>query len=483
MTKKENNVKDNTSDPYDKLRVYYAGRILGPADIPPELIEQAKQYSGDKAAALWKELEAMGDIEVRELQYEGSHGKKDIFSFKIITPIHNYLDTGSKEDIIELVKNDIKTAASAFCPECKQQVNYEDRDCLGIMISPCGSLMGSIPANFARFSTQFVQEKYGFQGIYSVLSNWENLYHHDYDTEYDWLLLEKMKLEKIPSVAVTIAKPLTSTSTCTKRIPIFGSWEEDDDIKGLYDTFIEDAADDRYFSAPNCHHCKYCLEVKDNGSLFDNSYFCVYPVEKNDYNIGIELSFEIETLKGYREDHEGIIKNAFMRALLSDMKGVDSLTRDLEGKLSPPFNKFHGPICPEFDIDLEHLDLEDNGGPFRIVGEVDIVFGFPNLEEINNEIIINERKVKIKNLIDKVHALIDSDPNVAEMNMVKIEINNINSTQAHSLIRYLASNFTLDELQLAKTECTLPINTSNKAYGKVIEKSIEMKEKDSSIIG
>jgi hypothetical protein len=482
MTKKENNVKDNTPDPYDRLRVYYARGMLGHVDIPPELIEEAKKYSGDKAAALWEELEAMGDIGVRELIYEGRHGKKDIFSFKISTPLHTYLDTGSKEDIIELVKNDIKTATSAFCPACKQKVNYEDRDGPGNMISPCGSLMGSIPANFASFSTQFVQEKYGFQGIYSVLSNWENLYHHDHDTEYDWLLLEKMKLKKIPSVAMTLAKPSMSPRISTKRIPVFGSWEEDDDINSLYNKFIKNEAEDMYFSAPKCTHCKYCLEVYDCGRFSDHSHFCVYPVEKKDYNIGIELSFEIETLKGYREDHEGIIKNAFMWELLSDMKGVDCQTRDLEGKLSPPFNKFDGPICLEFDIDLKHMDLEDNGGPFRIMGEVDIVFGHPNLEEIENEIIRNERKVKIKNLNDKAHALMDSDPNVEKMNMVKIEMNDIHSNQAHSLIRYLASNFTLDELHLAITECKLPINTSNKAYGKVIEKSIKLREQDSGAL-
>ncbi len=265
-----------------------------------------------------------------------------------------------------------------------------------------------------------------------------------------------------------------------QSIPVFGLWEEDKDINGLYDKFIKGITGGRSFCAPQCYHCKYCVDVEDYAH--GDSHFCAYPSEKNDFEdkIGIYLSFETEEFSRYQKDPEGIIKNAFMRALLSDMKAVDRQTRDLEGELSPPFNKFHGPICPEFALNLEHTDLEDNGGPFRIVGEVDIIFGLPNLEEIKKETTLNEKRAKIKNLADKAHVLMDSDPNVAEMNRVKIEMNNINGDQALPLIRYLASNFTLHELHLAKAEGTLPINTSHKAYKKVIQKSIALKEKESS---
>jgi hypothetical protein len=483
MTKKENEDKENSPDPFDKLRVLYARRLLGPVEIPPELIEQAKQYSGDKASELWEQLESMGDVEVRELHYEGRHGKKDIFSFKISTPIHTYLDTGSRGDIIKLVQNDIKNATHASCPACNREVNYGERDGLGNMISPCGSLLGSIPTNFAKFSTELIMEKYGLQGIYTVLACWDGLYYNDDDTDYDWLLIEKMKLQEIPSVAVAIAKPQSSPRTCTKRIPVFGSWEEDDDINGLYDKFIKGTADDKYFSAPRCSHCKYCIEVHDYAYFSNDVYFCVYPAKNNDFEdkIGIELSFDDEELRRYQESPEGIIKNAFMWVFLSDLKAVDRQTRDLEAKISPPFNKFHGPICPEFDLDMKNIDLEDNGGPFRIVGEADIVFGLPNLEEIQKEIAENDRRIRVQDLKEKVHALVDSDPNVADLFHLRIEMGNVHSAQVRPLIQYLASNFSLDELQLAMTvEHMLPIDTSHKAYTKVIQKSIAIKEKDPS---
>ncbi len=478
-TKKENEDTNNSPNLFDKLRVLYARRLLGPVEIPLELIEQAKQYSGDKARELWEHLESMGDIEVRELYYEGRYGKKDIFSFKISTPIHTYLDTSSREDIIELIQNDIRTAVSASCPVCNREINYEEMDNFGNMVSPCGSLISSIPTNFAKFSTKLVMEKYGLQGIYTVLSCWDDLYYHDYDTDYDWLLIEMMRLKEIPSVAVTIAKPQISSRTCTKRIPVFGSWEEDPDINSLYDKFIRGTTDDKYFCAPLCSHCKYCIEVHDYAYFSNDAYFCIYPVENNDFEnrIGIELSFDDEELRRYQENPKGIIKNAFMRAFLSDMKAVDRQTRDIEGKLSLPFNKFHGPICSEFDLNLEHIDLEDNGGPFRIVGEVNIVFGLQNLEEIKKEIALSEKRAKIKNLTDKACALMSSDPDIKEINKVKIEMNNINSVQFLPLVRYLASNFTLDELNLAKAEGTFPLNTSHKAYKKVIQKSIALKEK------
>jgi hypothetical protein len=449
-----------------------------PVEIPPELIEQAKQYSGDKAAALWEELESIGDIEVREMHYEGKYHGKDIFSFKICTPLHTYIDLASKEEIIELVQSDLETAAHASCPACKQIINYEDRDNFGNMICPCGSIMGVIPDNFADFSTELVTGTYGLEGIYTVLSCWDDLYYYDSQTDYDWLLIEKMKLKELPSIAVTISKPQISTHACTIHVHVFGSWEDTDDINGLYDKFSNVGADDTYFSVPSCYHCKYCIEVEDYGRFSNNSYFCAHPVKKNDFmeKIGIELSFDTEQLKGYQKNNEGIIKNAFMWSLLSEMKAVDRQTRDLEGKLLSPFNKFHGPICPEFNLDLKHFDLEDNGGPFRIVGEVDVVFGLANIEEIEKEMVEKENKIKLKNLIEKAHTLMQNDPYANKLFQTRIEMGNL-KTEGLLLVQYLARNFTIEELELAKDNPVMPITTSHKAFQEVFKKSIALKHK------
>jgi hypothetical protein len=105
--------KGNNNSPYDILSILRARQLAGiPVEIPPELIEQAKQYSGSKAAKLGEEIESMG-IEVREMHYEGKHHGDDIYGYKICTPIGSYIGSASKDAIIELAEQDIEAAASA----------------------------------------------------------------------------------------------------------------------------------------------------------------------------------------------------------------------------------------------------------------------------------------------------------------------------------------------------------------------------------
>jgi len=270
--------------------------------------------------------------------------------------------------------------------------------------------------------------EYGLEGVYTILFYWDDLYYHDYVTEYDWLLIGKMQLKKLPDVAVTIAKPLISSDACTKCMPVFGSREETDDIDNLYGKFINglELAKD-FFCMPSCSYCKYCIEVEDYDYNGISSHFCVYPVEKNNFieNIEIELSFELEHLRGYQENNEGIIKNAFMDILLSEMRKVDSQTRDLEGKVLSPFDNFYGPVCQEFNLDTQHCDLEKNGCPYRIVGEVPVVFGLPNIEAIEQEIIEKEKKAKLERIIQKDHLFIQNDPYAEKLFKTKIEMGNL----------------------------------------------------------
>lgn len=472
--------KGNNNSPYDILSILRARQLAGiPVEIPPELIEQAKQYSGSKAAKLWEEIESMG-IEVREMHYEGKHHGDDIYGYKICTPIGSYIGSASKDAIIELAEQDIEAAASAACPACDRKINYEDRDGSGNMVCPCGSIMGSIPTNFAEFAVELIMREYGLEGVYTTLFCWDGLYHHDSVTEYDWLLTKNMQLKNLPDVAVTIAKPSISSHTCTKCMPVFGSWEETEDINNLYDKFInglEKAID--LFRIPSCSHCRYCIEVKDYAYNGISSHFCVHPVEKNNFieKIGIELSFEREHLRGYQENNEGIIKNAFMDILLSEMRTVENQTREFEGKIASPFDNFYGPVCQEFDLDTEHCDLEKNGGPYSIVGEVSVVFGIPNIEAIEQEIIEKEKNAKLESIIQKAQLLIQSDSYAEKLFKTKIEMGNLESVQGRSLAQYLASKFTVEELQIVKDTHRLPIITSHKAYDKIIQKSIDLKKK------
>ncbi len=477
--KKQKETQD--TNPYATLSLLRARRLAGmPVEIPPELIEQAKQYSGDKAAKLWDELESIG-IEVREIYDEG----KSVYGYKICTPIRCYMGYASKNDIIGLAKHDIKAAANASCPGCNQKINYANMDAAGVMVCPCGSMVGSIPTNLAARAVMLIQRDYGLEGIYTVLRYWDDLYFNDYKTEYDWLLIEKMKfkLKQLPDVAVTIKKPSTSSSNCTKRIPVFGAWEDTDDtttLEKLYNNFVNGLGSKSHlFSIPCCTHCKYCIEVHEYSYYSNDFNYCVHPVEKSNFieRMGIELSFDDEELQRYQENNEGVIKNAFMNALLSDLIQVDIQTRDLEGKVLSPFNNFQGPICSEFDLDKEHPDLEENRGPFRIVGEVSVAFGIPNTHAIEQERTDRQKMAMLENIIQKARALMQNDPDAEKLFTTRIEMKDMKSAQARSLIQYLASKFTFEELQIVNSYPGLPITTSHKAYAILIQKSIDLTRK------
>ena len=89
-------------DVEDRLRVLRAKRLVDPeVTIPEKLVEIVRNKLPERVQKLWRQLEAEG-IEVRELVYEG----KGVFGFKIVTDVGAYLDWGTKEEILDLVRRD-----------------------------------------------------------------------------------------------------------------------------------------------------------------------------------------------------------------------------------------------------------------------------------------------------------------------------------------------------------------------------------------
>jgi hypothetical protein len=383
-------IKEGAKDPYAQLAVLRAQRVAGmDVEIPDELVEQAKQTGGDKVVALWNDLEELG-VEVGEL-YDEKHG---VFAYKIVTPINCYIGSGTRKQIIDLAKRDVHSAATAKCPSCAQKIDYMNMDSRGVMQCVCGSIAGSIAENFAKYAFDLVDSKYGINGIYTVLKHWDELYRVDRSTGYNWLLLGKKLLIESPTVDLEGHHPSCS-GNITTTIPVFGAWEEDDNIAESYAAYVrgEDLGKeyDRWlpFHIPSCSHCKHCVAIMDDSDAisgvessyhYDALHMCVYPAVNNVLvdSFGVVLALKTEKMRGYRQDPGGIIWNAFAEPLFGEMKRVDSSGKDIEGKVLHPFNTVFGPICPGFDLDIDNMDLEPNGGPYRIIGEASVVFGLSN---------------------------------------------------------------------------------------------------------
>lgn len=471
-------------NPATKLSILRSQRLVGiPVEIPQELVEQSKNRGGRVVANLWNELEKMG-IEVAELFEE----KKGQFGYKIYTPIGSHIGYGSKNDIVRLAERDIKLSDNAKCPACSNKIDYTDRNFLGIMLCQCGSLIGSIPENLALHAVRAVETKYGINGIYTVLKNWDTIYLYNHDIDYDFLLFGcKQEITPIPVNFGGNHQKCSERTTAT--LPVFGCWEDFEDVAAEYAEFVSMRKAEKDFKfglpflIPSCEHCKHCVPIEDNSNailgLYDNitgeRHICVYPLSNKeiDDKLDIELSFDYEKIRGYKRNNEGIIRNAFLRALLVNTISIDRQSRQLEAMVRHPFNAFHGPICPSFVLDSDNLDLKENAGPFEVIGNISVQFGVKNTNAIAKEKTEAEQKEFAAKTVEKANLLLVNDNHFADVVKRRIEIKNLNSDGA-KIANCLASHFTAKELFALKSHAGRFINASHKSLPRIIDMAVRI---------
>ena len=464
--------RDDTFEKPEEARYFNAERFT----LKGDYYMQRKE----KTENLRKKLEEIGAF-VIELYYEG----RGLYVFKIATPIATYLTSGTEEEIISLCEEDFITARKAKCYFCKHPINYDERDGLGILQCKCGTIIGSIPENFAEFATEVISEKYGINGIYTILLNWKNYYFQDTETNYSWLF--PIKKVEVPTVELVSEHPSCNVQT-KARIPVFGMWEEDENVDILYKKFLngeEFEHNDCLFDLPNCSHCKHSTKIIDDSNAIigvdtpfwnQETSICTYPILGHRFveELGIELCFEPEKIRGYQCNSRGIIKNKFLDLLLNNMKVVDRQDRSREGKVGEPFNDFHGPICPAFDFDEDHIDMENNAGHLRVIDSIGINFGLANFKAIEIERKRKERESRQKKVKKKAFMLKQTDPEHKKVSAVKVEMGNLDSTHGQKLIKYIASKFTIEELQSVSFRNDLSLNTSVKAFDFVVQRAISI---------
>lgn len=103
------------------------------------------------------------------------------------------------------------------------------------------------------------------------------------------------------------------------------------------------------------------------------------------------------------------------------------------------------------------------------------------LEEQLEEERREKRREDIQKVIEKTERLLNHDSDAKMLFRTYIDMNSINSEKGKSLIRYIALMFTKEELEIVNSSEILPINTSNRAYYKVIERAMSMRPSDYKI--
>ena len=431
-----------------------------------------KPSKANKIQELQKELESLGDdVEVIELQDNGG----GFVGFKIGTPLHTYLDSARPEDIIELVKRDIELYKTSRCFACGKPVDMMDSDGYGNGFCPsCRSMFGSIAKNFARTALDIVSEKFGdkkYDILIHILVHWHELFVYDRNRGYCWFLFGKIDPQNIESVAETIKTTLpTITGITTINVPLFENIDEPDDPECR-----------RYAS---CHQCIHNLEMQNESGWIiglessfcggDSIRLCCYPHlhKKVIENLGFTLEYQPEKMRGYRTHDDGIVWNAFVGECLDLFVDVDH-HEHLEGQTSN--GEFIQPICPLFVIDQENIDLEDNGGPYRILREEPVTFGLVNYERIKKEAEAKRKEEKLNVLRQKCYRL-KEDKLIKSILSLRIENNRVFDSNRKKVVDCLVEHFTIEELQLIESShfnFRHFLNTSNTTFQPVVLDAIK----------
>ncbi len=345
-----------------ELQILRAKQLADPSvKIPQKLIEMVKNKKPDKTKKLWDQLEEMG-ADVRELVYEGNK----VFGFKIVTPIGAYLDYGTAEEIIELVENDMETSQNANCPSCEHPICTYSRGPDGnSQCENCKAVFGSIPQNFAELVLDYVYENFGMNGIYTILANWDNLFYHDYETNFVWLYINKIRMY------------LTKPQTTPNEI-IFKKQSGSINIPILIDKY-----EDRR-KTPTCYQCCYLSDFSDYSNAIaglDNWHYnyikiCTFPFQEETFfnSFPFEFGYQFEKLKGYRTLPEGIVWNQFFDKFVNNYLLIENCEKKLSA-YSEEKKGFIKPICPNFKFNKENDCMEEQGGECKIIGQTNIKFG------------------------------------------------------------------------------------------------------------
>ena len=339
-----------------RLSLLRAKKLVHPETvIPQHLLDMVKHQKANKVKQLWDEIERLGG-EVRELIYE----RKGIFSFKIITPITGYLSSGTKDEIINLVKNDCEIAYNAKCPFCDCRISL-DRDNFGLGTCPhCLAVFGSIAKNFADESLKLLESVTGGDGVYTLLLNWDEKFHYNYDTGMVWIdmqwILKNLKNFDAPDAPDASVKDIQEI-----EIPLF----EDEEA-------FEDGENIR---PAKCSECIHRLETHYRGWGAGAYSFCIYPNHHDQYQdkIGFELEAKIERLRDHSEYPEGVVWNIFLSRFIKS-QFIHLGDEDLRGYFVDE-SKFVENICPNFKLDRDGFYLKGNGGYLILKGHTKIRFG------------------------------------------------------------------------------------------------------------
>lgn len=400
--------------------------------------------------ALIAYLETFPHVVVIDGVYEG----RGLFTLKIQTARHVYLDTGPAADWIALIRQDAHTAQQPLrCPFCSTVLDPKPN----VLIScpachAVGWIIDGLPHDvasqiFGRFFTALSPAQ--------ALMAWS-----DVET---WLISAEtpdgaQTLWVWPAALHDIAPyagwpdamaPNGKSNLTTQRLPLLisGDCVDIEDTTVLAELndpekFFCSVRDSRHPSReypgpyrwPTCHTCRYRVAVSHSQYVGADDYYCGYPKTQI-----VALVHDVAPMIRDKrwggtsvEETQDILLNRLLNAALA---GFLRITEDQHEGYEPTTQTFFGPVCPNYVPDPEELELRDE---HLLPLVIPITFGVVNWPRAHQQDMIRQANDACQRALQRLTAL-QQDAQAGPILRQRITRENIRSAEGQTLKSLLQS--------------------------------------------
>ena len=203
---------------------------------------------------------------------------------------------------------------------------------------------------------------------------------------------------------------------------------------------------------PTCRLCKHAVDLLSGDRFLSEDRVCVFPASGNQvaslllvgHEYGcMEASFrdEQDFRKGLAEIELARVWNRLLENALQNFPDVSRQDRQVEGMVQET-GRFHGPLCPDFSLDEDHIELDDS--PYRKLRvTMPLVFGVENFAAALEKKSMELATERVEQGILWLRSLYEKDAAVRGLLKTRVEMADCGSEQWKRLLEFLDSSESL----------------------------------------
>lgn len=425
---------------------------------------------------LIQQLESYPDVFVLDAIYEGD----GLYSLKLQTPRHVYLDTGTFRDWIALVQDDIRHRQQSWhCPFCHHLLSHSDHTTPSHISCPkCpaqGWRIDRFPSDVPKLIYDQFCAAWTPAEAYQALMDQDSIFilKEDPDgTEFLWIhpssLTTLSAAQEWPQESLNDPLPLSS------EIPVYFDLNYNhvpnpETIPRTVDALLAELS-----SSPNdffpyqlatCYTCRHVLPIS-GPSLDEPKYFCQYPLTSLESLIEREM-VAYAAIDVDRQSLGQLAINQLCNLILDHaLQPFPAINDDaFEGYIAP-LNHFHSPVCSRYHENPEALEFDDL---MTVPVTLPVTFNVVNVAKIQQQKRLATAQKLLPQTIERLTAL-KRDPEMHRLMTRRITIANLNGPEAQAVIAFMHQHIPDDLVQSYLVQYLKRFfNLSNAAWNAIVQ--------------